>query len=270
MLVVFGNHQVEGLDYNETFAPVAKMVTLRAFIVVAASKHWELHQMDVHNAFLHSDLAEKVCMKLTPGFRSTDSTLVCRLHKSLYGLRQAPRCWFAKLVTALNGYGFLQSYSDYFLFTYTQGGVQINVLLYVDDLIISGNDFAAMTSFKAYLHKCFHTKDLGALKYFLGIEVARSYSGLFLCQQKYALEIVFEAGPLGSKPASFPIEQNHQLAHATAPVSRTPSPIDVCLGVLFIWLLLVPTWNIRFIFSRNSCRNHAMNIGKPLCALFAT
>ena len=91
-VVIFGNHQVEGLDYNETFAPVAKMITVRAFFVVAAAKNWELHQMDVHNAFLHGDLDEEVFMKLPPGFSPAQPGMVCRLKKSLYGLRQAPRC----------------------------------------------------------------------------------------------------------------------------------------------------------------------------------
>ncbi|KAL6565862.1 hypothetical protein OROHE_004917 [Orobanche hederae] len=214
-LVVFGNHQIEGLDYNETFAPVAKMATIRVFLAIAATKNWELHQMDVHNAFLHGDLDEEVYMKLPLGFESSDPNLVCRLRKSLYGLKQAPRCWFAKLVTALKGYGFLQSYSDYSLFTYAKDGIQLNVLVYVDDLIISGNHSVALRSFKAYLSDCFRMKDLGPLKYFLGIEVARSTSGLFLCQRKYTLDIITEAGLLGAKPATFPIEQNHKLGLAT-------------------------------------------------------
>ncbi|CAH9126867.1 unnamed protein product, partial [Cuscuta epithymum] len=173
-LVIFGNRQVAGLDYTETFAPVAKMVTVRAFLAIAACKNWELHQMDVHNAFLHGDLHEEVYMTIPPGYTTTDSSLVCRLHKSLYGLKQAPRCLFAKLVTALKAYGFLQSYADYSLFTLNRGIIQLNVLVYVDDLLISGNDSAAIAGFKSYLHTCFHMKDLGTLKYFLGIEVARS------------------------------------------------------------------------------------------------
>jgi len=99
--VILGNHQTEGIDFIETFAPVAKMITVRIFLTVAAAQNWELHQMDVHNAFLHGDLQEEVHMKLPPGFHSTSLGKVCKLRKSLYGFKQAPRCWFMKLSIAL-------------------------------------------------------------------------------------------------------------------------------------------------------------------------
>lgn len=214
-LVVLGNNQREGIDYTETFAPVAKMDTLRTFLAVAAAKNWELHQMDVNNAFLHGDLSEEVYMKLPPGFVSQDSTKVCRLRKSLYGLRQAPRCWFTKLATALKDYGFSNSYSDYSLFTYAKNSVRLHILVYVDDLVVAGNNSKAVKDLKDYLGRCFHMKDLGVLKYFLGIEVSRGQKGIFLCQRKYALDIVAETGFLGAKPAIVPIEQNHKLALST-------------------------------------------------------
>ncbi|XP_074306524.1 uncharacterized protein LOC141641774 [Silene latifolia] len=217
-LVVFGNHQVEGLDYGETFAPVVKMVTIRAFLTVAAVNNWELHQMDVHNAFLHGDLDEEVYMRLPPGFSRGKEGKVCRLKKSLYGLRQAPRCWFAKLTAALKDFGFVQSYSDYSLFSFARDTVRLFVLIYVDDLVIAGNDSAAITKFKSYLGECFHMKDLGKLKYFLGLEVSRSREGIYLSQRKYALDIIAETGLLGSKPAATPIEQNHRLGLASGPL----------------------------------------------------
>ncbi|XP_074265490.1 uncharacterized protein LOC141587925 [Silene latifolia] len=135
--VVFGNHQVEGLDYGETFPPVVKMVTIRTFLDVVAVKKWELHQMDVHNAFLHGDLAEEVYAKLPPGFHNEKVSQVCRLKKSFYGLCQSPRCWFGKLTGALREYGFRQSYSDYSLFSYSADKVRLHVLVYVDDLVIA-------------------------------------------------------------------------------------------------------------------------------------
>ena len=88
------------------------MNTIRILLEVAADKNWELHQMDVHNAFLHGDLEEEIYMKPPPGFQPSDPSLVCKLHKSLYGLRQAPRCWFSKLSTALLKYGFVQCRKD--------------------------------------------------------------------------------------------------------------------------------------------------------------
>lgn len=221
-LVILGNHQVEGLDYTETFAPVAKMVTVRTVLAVAAAKAWELHQMDVHNAFLHGDLQEDVYMKLPPGFMTEHKGMVCKLRKSLYGLRQAPRCWFAKLSTALKNYGFRQSCSDYSLFTLRTTTVHLVVLVYVDDLIVSGNDSEAILRFKLYLHRCFHMKDLGRLKYFLGVEVARSPKGIYLCQRKYATDIILETGLLGAKPMSLPLEENHRLALAEGPLFSDP------------------------------------------------
>ncbi|GKA05623.1 retrovirus-related pol polyprotein from transposon TNT 1-94 [Tanacetum coccineum] len=221
-LVIVGNHQVEGIDYNETFTPVANMVTVRAFLAVAASKQWELQQMDVHNAFLHGDLEEEMFMKLPPGLNKGKHVEACKLRKSLYGLRQAPCCWFSMLSSALKNYGFVQSYSDYSLFTLRHNEVQVNFLVYVDDLIIFGNDSKAITQFKTYLSDCFHMKDLGNLKYFLGVEVARAQDGIFLCQRKYALDIICKAGLLGAKPTKILMEQNHRLRLAKGRLFENP------------------------------------------------
>lgn len=171
--------------------------------------------MDVHNAFLHGDLPETVYMCPSPGFYPSQLGLVCHLRKYLYGLKQAPRCWFPKLGHALCEYGFVQSYVDYSPFTLHQGSVQLDVLVYVDDLIIAGNNLIVIQDFKSYLGASFHMKDLGVLKYFLGIEVAQNPEGIFLCQRKYVLDIISEVGLLGAKPVGFPLDQNHHLALAT-------------------------------------------------------
>lgn len=231
-LVALGNRQIEGEDYGETFAPVAKMNTIRMFLRAAVGKGWDIHQMDVHNAFLHGDLDEEVYMKLPPGFHGTDSNKVCRLRKSLYGLKQAPRCWFWKLSTALKEYGFKQSRSDYSLFTYDKKGAHLQVLVYVDDLIVTGSTSEVMTTFRTYLSKCFHMKDLGVLKYFLGIEVARNSTGIYLSQRKYTLDIITETGLLGARPAAFLLEQNHKLALSTSPLLPNPEKYRRLVGRL--------------------------------------
>lgn len=173
-LVVLGNNQTERLDYTENFSTMAKMTTVRLFLDIAAKMNHEIHQIDLHNVFLHGDLREEVYMKLPLGFSVQNETRVCRLRKSLYGLKQAPRCWFVKLVEALLKYGFTQTYSDYSLFVYSKNGITLRILVYVYDLIIYGDSNLAINSFKAYLSTCFHMKDLGPLKYFLGLEMARS------------------------------------------------------------------------------------------------
>ncbi|XP_019092930.1 PREDICTED: uncharacterized protein LOC109129333 [Camelina sativa] len=171
-------------------------------------------------------------MKPPPGYLAANDTRVCRLRKSLYGLKQAPRCWFAKLTTALKEYGFVQSLSDYSLFVFDKGGIRINLLIYVDDMIVTSNSVEALTIFKAYLASCIKMKDLGALKYFLGIEVSRSSQGFYLSQHKYALEIIADAGLLGCKPDSFPLEQNHNLALSTSPLLSQPEPYRRLIGRL--------------------------------------
>ncbi|KAG7553171.1 Reverse transcriptase RNA-dependent DNA polymerase [Arabidopsis thaliana x Arabidopsis arenosa] len=196
------------------------------------SRNWELHQMDVHNAFLHGDLKEEVYMKLPPGFKTDLPSRVCRLRKSLYGLKQAPRCWFAKLTAALTTYGFTQSRSDYSLFSFIRDGIQLYILVYVDDLAIMGNDHAAIERFKDYLSSCFHMKDLGVLKYFLGIEIARNTEGIYLTQRKYTLDIISETGLMGAKPVNFPLDQNHKLAVSKSELLQDPERYRRLVGRL--------------------------------------
>lgn len=109
------------------------------------------------------------------------------------------------MTSALKKAGFKQSYSDYSLFTYIRGGESARVLIYVDDLVITGSDLGIVTRIKEHLSKCFKMKDLGRIKYFLGIEIARGAEGMFLSQRKYVLDIVNEAGLLGCKPVSTPM-----------------------------------------------------------------
>ena len=136
---------------------------------------------------------------------------MCRLHNSLYGLKQASRQWFAKFSTAIQVAGFVQSKADYSLFTRRKGKSFTALLIYVDDILITGNDVNAILTLKQFLYSHFWIKDLGNLKYFLGIEVSRSKKGISISQRKYTLEIPQDGRLLGSKPMNFPMEKNVKL-----------------------------------------------------------
>ena len=239
-----GYTQVEGLDYHDTFSPVAKLVTVRCVLAVAAAHHWHLFQLDVHNAFLHGDLDEDVYMTPPPGFFKNMDTRVCRLQKSLYGLKQASPNWFSKLSFVLLVAGFNQSQADHSLFTRIRGQSFTLILIYVDDILLAGNDLTDINNFKAMLAQQFKIKDLGTLKYFLGLEIARSPDGIFLNQRKYALDILNDSGHLGARPSSFPMEQHLKLNNTDGDLLSDPSIFRRLVGRLIYLTISRP--DIKF------------------------
>ena len=212
-LVAKGYTQVFGLDYSDTFSPVAKMASVRLLLSIAAIRHWSLHQLDIKNAFLHGDLEEEVYMEQPPGFvaQGESSTMVCRLQRSLYGLKQSPRAWFGRFSTVVQQFGMIRSEADHSLFYRhsTQGCIYL--IVYVDDIVITGSDQQGILQLKQHLSHQFQTKDLGKLRYFLGIEVAQSKDGLVISQRKYAMDILEETGLLNAKPVDTPMDPNVKL-----------------------------------------------------------
>nr|GEU29493.1 ribonuclease H-like domain-containing protein [Tanacetum cinerariifolium] len=164
----------EGFDNDETFSHVVKMVIFRCLISIIVSNSWPLYQLDVNNASLYGDLKEDVYMSLSEGYESSNKHKVCKLNKSLYGLKQAPRQWNAKLTTALIEHGFEQSKFDYSLYVKKKGSMFVALLVYVNDIVITGNDKVEIKSFKIFLSSKFLIKDLGELKYFMEIEVLKN------------------------------------------------------------------------------------------------
>ncbi|KAI5325055.1 hypothetical protein L3X38_034129 [Prunus dulcis] len=239
-LVAKGYTQMEGIDYHETFSPVAKLTTVRVLLSLAVAKGWCLQQLDVNNAFLHGDSHEEVYMQLPPGSHGKGGNMVCRLNKSLYGLKQASRCWFAKFSKALLDAGFSQSKADYSLFYRHKGKSSIFLLVYVDDIIITGTDTATISIIKNLLHQRFHLKDLGDLKYFLGIEVSRSPKGLYLSQRKYALDILKDSGLIGARPTFFPMEQNLKLNNEDGELLHNPETYRRLVGRLIYLTITRP------------------------------
>ncbi|CAL2258010.1 unnamed protein product [Prunus armeniaca] len=187
-LVAKGYTQRYGVDYQETFAPVAKINTVRILISLSANLDWPLHQFDVKNAFLHGDLEEEVYMDPLPrcNLSSEKKHYMCKLKKSLYGLKQSPKAWFGRLTKSMWAFGYKQS-----------------------------DDPDERKALQEYLSKEFEMKHLGTLKYFLGIEVSRSQQGIFLSQRKYVMDLLTETGMLGFKPVNTPMEENHKLGECT-------------------------------------------------------
>ncbi|CAL1356196.1 unnamed protein product [Linum trigynum] len=248
-LVAKGFTRVEGIDYHDTFAPVAKLVTVRCLLAVAVTKNWFIHQLDVNNAFLHGDLHEEVYMKVPQGFGKPGDTRVCKLHKSIYGLKQASRNWYQKFSAALVQLGFRQSHADPSLFIYHTSTSCVVALIYVDDVILAGDNLAFIQRVKSSLHSQFTIKDLGPLKYFLGIEVARSPKGVVLNQRKYVLDILADSGLPATRPCASPIEQNHQLGRLESPPAPDPSAFRRLVGRLLYLTVTRPdiTYSVNLL-----------------------
>ena len=170
-LVAKGYSQTYGVDYDETFAPVAKMNTIRTIISIAANHGWKLFQLDVKNAFLHGDLEEEVYMEIPPGFNSRETEgKICKLKKSLYGLKQSPRAWFGRFRNEVCSMGYRQSNADHTLF-FKHNYDKITILVvYVDDIVITGDDDKEILCLKRALARSFEVKDLGYLHIFLELK----------------------------------------------------------------------------------------------------
>ncbi|GJU65561.1 ribonuclease H-like domain-containing protein [Tanacetum coccineum] len=177
-------------------------------------------KLDINNAFLYGGLVESVYMDLPEGYYSSDDKRVCKLKKSLYGLKQAPRQWNAKLTQTLIECGFKQCKSDYSLFTKSKNGNFLALLVYVDDIIVIGNNFDEIQKLKEFLRTKFQIKNMGKQKYFLGTEVLDTHQGLFLSQRKYCLDWLSEFGLLACKPSATPLEQNVAISNEPIEINK--------------------------------------------------
>ena len=211
-LVAKGSTQTYGIDYSKNFSHVAKLKSIRVLLSITVHFDWPLQQMDVKNTFLNGELREEVFMVPPPGFEMNFGSWVCRLRKALYRLKQSPHAWFYKFTIVVKAQGYTQGQSDHTLFYKYVNAEKIAILIvYVDNIIITGSDEGELAWLKRKLATEFEIKDLGHLKYFLRMEVARSRKGIVVSQQKYILELLKETRMIGCKPVDTPIDPNRKL-----------------------------------------------------------
>jgi hypothetical protein len=192
-LVAKGFTQVPGKNFGSTFTPIVKLTYVRLLVSLAASHSWPLHQLDIKNFFLYGDLLETIYMDTIPRFRAEGEYAgkVFRLCKSLYGLKQSPRAWFSHFSDVILSMEFFRCQSDHTCFIRRHPNSRCIILLvYVDDIILTGDDAPGISQVKRDLGKVFDVKDLGSLRYLLGIEVAHSRNGISLSQRKYTLNLL--------------------------------------------------------------------------------
>ena len=212
-LVAKGYVQRQGIDFEEVFAPVARIETVRVIIALAASNGWEIHHLDVITAFLHGDLQEEVYVSQPEGFKAKGSEhKVYKLHKALYGLRQAPRAWSIKLNSILRELSFAKCSKEPSLFQKQTKRAILIVAVYVDDLLITGSSLNAIQDFKEEMAAKFEMSDLGKLTYYLGIEVTQLEDAIILKQERYSVKILEEAGMSECNSTHIPMDPGLKLA----------------------------------------------------------
>ncbi|WVZ88497.1 LOW QUALITY PROTEIN: hypothetical protein U9M48_035014 [Paspalum notatum var. saurae] len=226
--VVRGFSQQHGIDYDETFSPVVKPLSIRTVLSIAASRSWLVRQLDVKNAFLHGHLEETVYCQQPPGFVDPAAPDHC----SLYGLKQAPRAWYQRFATFVRQLGFASTTSDVSLFVYNEGDGLAYLLLYVDDIILTASSPALLQRLIDRLHSEFAMKDLGDLHHFLNISVTRSSDGFFLSQRQYAAELLQRAGMSECHSTATPVDTRQKRSATDGPPIADPSEYRCIAGAL--------------------------------------
>jgi hypothetical protein len=205
-LVCKGYAQVEGIDFGETFSPVARLEAIIMFLAFACFKNFKIYQMDVKSTFLNGTLEEEVYIEQPEGFRLTEKLdYVCKLKKALYGLKQAPRAWFSRLDQYLQQQGYKRGTTDSNLYIKIKEQNMIVVVVYVDDIIFGSNLTILRKQFSTEMQKEFEMSMLGELTFFLGLQVTQTEKGIFICQNKYVKEMLKKFQMEDCKPMSTPM-----------------------------------------------------------------
>ena len=190
-LVIRGFNQKHGIDYFDTYAPVARIATIRVLIALAAIQKLVIHQIDVKTAFLNGELEEEVYMKQPEVFVvPSQENKVCKFIRSLYGLKQTPKQWHQKFDEVVLSYGFSINESDKCVYSKFEHGKGVIICLYVDDMLIFGTDLEEIEKIKCFLSSKFSMKDMGEVDVILGIKIIRNNDGIHLSQSHYIEKVL--------------------------------------------------------------------------------
>ena len=217
-LVAKGFTQVEGVDFHETFAPVAKFITIRCMLALGAALDLEIHQMDVKTAFLKPFLKEDIYMDQPKGFEQLGrEKLKCKLRKTIYGLRQSGREWYKDIDATITSEGFTRGYADHSLYVKQTSEYILIVIVYVDDLIMMANNMVMMGELKRKLEAEYDMTDLGELHHCLSIEFKRDRAArtITMSQKHFIEEVLERFGMQDCKPIGTPIDPKARLLKLT-------------------------------------------------------
>ncbi|MCO5566722.1 hypothetical protein L7F22_020401 [Adiantum nelumboides] len=220
-LVARGFSQIPGLDYSETFSPVLRMSSLRLLLAIAALFDLELYHLDVQTAFLHGELPEELYMQQPPHYESSaHPRYVCRLHRSIYGLKQSPRLWFKRFNDFMITHGYTRLCSEPNVYIRHNSFSFLAVALYVDDIPVLGSSKSVASEAVAQLKAAFPITDLGDLTYFLGLQIIRDRSTgtLLVHQSSYVDNLLKEFGPADLKPSHTPLPTGCKLSLSDSPI----------------------------------------------------
>ena len=232
-LVAQGYMQVEGIDFDESFAPVARLESIRILLSIACIMNFKLYQMDVKSALLNGFLNEEVFVEQPKGFQDPHfSDHMLRLKKALYGLKQAPRDWYDHLTSYLLDHGFKRGQADRTLFIKRDEKSLLVAQVYMDDIVFGSTIDHLAHEFSEEMKKEFEMSMVGELNYLLGLQVKQREDGIFISQEKYAKNLVKRFGLNSKKHTSTPMSSSAKLSCDAAGVKVDPTLYRSMIGSL--------------------------------------
>ncbi|KAL4319314.1 hypothetical protein GQ457_18G017080 [Hibiscus cannabinus] len=229
-----GKHAIGGVDYGDIFAPVARLDTIKLLIAIAGQLGWNVFHLDVNSTFLNRELEEDIYVCQPEGFVVPGKEhQVYKLKRALYGLKQAPRAWYYKIDSYLQKLGFQRCVNEATLYLKKEKNANLLIIsLYIDDLLVMGSNDKAVSEFKLSMQKEFEMSDLGLMSYFLGMEINQSKAGIFISQNKYALDVLKKIKLESCKGVDSPLPSNLKLSKNDGEKLYDPSIFRSIVGSL--------------------------------------